>query len=179
MTERKQIENATEILQKIANGINPVNGESISDESFLNDPQIIRSFYYILQILEGVLSGVFTKKITGKFNINDEQLKAVVLPEGKLGISEFLKCINNVLDISNKKITATELNKKLKQMKILSEQKDTDGKAITVINDNSYRYGFEIEHRSFNGREYDKILVNAKGKEYLLENLVKIMSVSA
>lgn len=179
MTEKKQIQSAKDILQKIANGINPVNGESISNESFLNDPQIIRCFYYISQILEGILNGVFTKRVSGSFHINEEQTKTVVLPQGTLGVSAFAKCINDALDISNKKLTGMELNKKLKQMKILGEEKDSEGKAITVINDNSQRYGFEVEHRSFNGREYDKIVINDKGKKYLLDNLEKIMSTPA
>lgn len=176
MIEKKQLHCTKEILLAIAKGTDPINGEKISDESFLNDPQIIRCFYYTAEILEGILNGVYYKKNNGPFQISEEQKKTVVLPEGKIGVNDFAKCINNVLDISSKKLTGMELNKKLKQMNILAEIKIGE-KTNTIVNDNSHKYGFEMERRSFNGREYDKVLMNDFGKKYLIDNIEKIMSI--
>lgn len=41
----------------------------------------------------------------------------------------------------------------------------------TVINDNSINYGFESQRKSYNGVEYDMVVMNDKGKKYLLNNI--------
>lgn len=50
LDDKEKMIKAKEILQKIANGINPINGQSINDESFLNDPRIIRCFFYVSEV---------------------------------------------------------------------------------------------------------------------------------
>lgn len=177
MSEKSQVQKAKEILSRIIIGVDPVSGEVIARDSFLNDPDIIRCLYFITGILDGLLNGVYSKRSNTPFQITAEQKREITLPEGKIGVNEFARCVNSVLDICDKKLTGTELNKRLKQMNILSENKGIDGKKNTVINDSSYLYGFDLERRSFNGREYDQVMINDSGKKYLMENLERIMGV--
>lgn len=60
--ELEKIQKARLVLQKIANGINPINGEKIEEESFLNDPRIIRCFYFVAEVLDNVTRGVYSSK---------------------------------------------------------------------------------------------------------------------
>jgi hypothetical protein len=46
-----------------------------------------------------------------------------------------------------------------------------------VVNPQSAQYGLENEKRSFNGVEYDMVVISDKGKKYLLDNLEEIMAV--
>lgn len=43
---------ATEILSILADGIDPVTGELLPEDSVCNEPEVIRAFYCILQNLE-------------------------------------------------------------------------------------------------------------------------------
>ena len=64
-------------------------------------------------------------------------------------------------------------------MNILGETVNSEGIAVTTINEHSNKYGFELEHKVFNNREYDMVVMNDTGKQYLLENLETIMGVEA
>ncbi|MGE5629831.1 MAG: hypothetical protein ACM3TR_01900 [Caulobacteraceae bacterium] len=67
------------------------------------------------------------------------------------------------------------MNKKLKMLGILGEEIGEGGKKKTVVNANSASYGLESEKRVFNGVEYEAVVINDKGKKYLLENIEAIM----
>jgi hypothetical protein len=175
----EKMKKAKDVLSKMAKGVNPVTGEMIDKESFLNDPKLVRCFYFITEVLDNVMNEINYNKNRGKFErfiITPEQKSRVVLPEGKIGVNEFAKCINSHIDINHsKKLTGAELNKGLKKLGVLSEVNAGDGKTRTVVNSNSVKYGFETEKRSYNGVEYDKVVINENGKKYLLENIEKIM----
>lgn len=67
------------------------------------------------------------------------------------------------------------MNKKLKILGILSEEKLESGKTRTIINENSINFGFETDKKTYNGSEYDMVAMNDKGKKYLLDNIESIM----
>jgi hypothetical protein len=69
------------------------------------------------------------------------------------------------------------LNKRLKKLGILGEESTIEGKMRTVINEKSAQFGFEAERKSYNGVEYDMVVINNVGKKYLLENIENIMVV--
>jgi hypothetical protein len=177
----EKMEKAKIVLAKIAKGVNPVTGEMIDKESFLNDSKMVRCFNFTTEVLDKVMNEINYNKNRSKFErfiITPEQKSRVVLPEGKIGVSEFAKCINSHIDINHsKKLTGVELNKGLKKLGVLSEVNTGDGKTRTVVTPNSIKYGFETEKRSYNGVEYDKVVINENGKKYLLENIEKIMEI--
>jgi len=178
INEREKVIKAKEVLIKIANGINPVDGTPINEESFLNDPRIIRCFFYISELLNRVIAGQTNQNLPKptELHITKEEKSLVKFPENKIGVNEFAKCINNVIDLNkSKKLSGVELNKQLKKMGVLSENIDEQGKVRTIINNKSVDYGFESEKRNYNGNEYEMVVINDIGKAYILENLEDIM----
>ncbi len=179
MNDRDRIQKGREVLLKIARGANPITGNGMEGEAFLNDPRIIRCFYFVADVLQNVLNGSYSNRKNAFFVISPEQKSMVRFPEGKIGVNVFSKCINEVLEMTSKQLTGMELNKRLKQMSILGETVNNEGKTATTTNEHSNKYGFELEHKVFNNREYDMVLMNDIGKQYLLENLETIMGVEA
>ena len=176
MNEQQKIEKAKEILEKIAKGVDPLTGEQIEGESFLNDPRMIRCFYFVAEVLDNVNKGVYSSRRGGKFVITEEQKKMVEFPAENIGVNEFSKRINACIDPAvSKNLTGTELNKKLKKLGILSEEQYGEGKTRTTTNDRSAEFGFELEPKSYNGVEYNMVVINDIGKKYLLENIEQIM----
>ncbi|MGI5838674.1 MAG: hypothetical protein ACOX8W_03340 [bacterium] len=45
-----------------------------------------------------------------------------------------------------------------------------------MLGPRSGEHGIESEHRNYNGNEYEMILFNEAGKQFLLENLEKVMA---
>ena len=175
-SEMEKLEKSIIVLERIAKGIDPLTGEIIRENSFLNDPKIIRCFYYVAEVLRNASKGVYSNNKATEFIITDEQKKRVEFPQGKIGVNEFSKRVNECLDLCfSRKLTGVELNKRLKKMGVLGEEKMENGKTRTITNEDSIMYGFEMEKREYNGREYEAVVINDKGKKYLLDNIESIM----
>ncbi len=176
--EKEKLIRAKEILQKMANGINPFNGEPIKESSFLQEPRMIRCLFFVQEVLDRAIHGQFRIAAIrpSEFIISGEEKSTIELPPGKIGVSEFARCVNKVIDINkSKKLTGTEINKQLKKMGILADQTLENGKTKTVINAVSHDYEIEMEERNYNGRQYEMVVFNDEGKKFLLENLERIM----
>ena len=175
--EKEKLLKAGEVLNKIANGFNPLTGEAILQESFLQDPRIVRCLFYTKDILQKIAeTGFQTGPRPSNFSITAEEKSRVELPPGKIGINQFAHCINQVIDVNRSiKLTGVELNKRLKKMGILAQLPVEKGKTRTTVNTQSQDYGIELEKRSFQGNEYEMVLFTEKGKQFLMDNLEMIM----
>ena len=176
--ETEKIEKAKDMMGQIANGMNPLSGEQLLGDNLLSDAGMVRCFYFVTEVLDDILKVSLNgrNKIT-TFVITPEQKNRVVLPDNPIGVNEFSRCINACLNLNeSKKLTGVELNRKLKKLGVLSEEVTEEGKRRTIINQKSAEYGFETERKSYNGVEYDKIVMNAAGKKYLLDNIETIMA---
>ncbi|MFJ8236447.1 hypothetical protein ACIQ34_11945 [Ureibacillus sp. NPDC094379] len=150
----------------------------INDESFLNNPQVIRPLFYQSDYISKEIDkmNLPTRKPI-QFLITDDQLAEITLPQGKIGVNDFAKAVNQVIDQTvSKKLTGTIINKRLKELGILSETVDEEGRRKTIINDQSEGYGIESVAKSFNGKPYQQIVFNDIGKEFLLNNIRELMS---
>ncbi len=173
--ELERLIESRNILYKLANGLNPADGTSLDNESLFNDSKIIRSLFFLVDHIDSELTEKGRKHRTS-FHITGEQKCMVKLPDGNIGIKEFAKAINEVIDPKiSKKINGTIVNKQLKKMGILSESKTEDGSIRTVTNENSEGYGIISEIRTFNNHTYEKVLFTDMGKQFLLENIENIM----
>ena len=175
--EREKILKAKEIMLKIAKGIDPISKEEISKDNFLKDERITRMFFYVAEVLDHVSKSKDRNlPEPTEFVITSEEKQKVIFPDNKIGVNDFSRGINEVIDLNkSKKLKGSDLNKHLKVLGILSEEKTRDGKTRTIINEKSSEFGFESEKKEFEGRTYFQVLINDKGKKYLLENLEDIL----
>lgn len=176
MKNLEQIKDARSIVLKIAKGIDPLTGECIEKKSFFHDPEIIRCFYFVSEMLQELESPPSRPLKRQKFSITPEQKQKVILTDGKIGINEFVKCIRKTVEPEKTAgFSGVEIYKKLKALGILSEEEYEQGKKRTTTNEKSPDFGFESETRTFNGEKYKVILMNEKGKQFLLNNLEDIL----
>lgn len=179
VNEIEKIQKAKNVLLKMAKGIDPLTGETISEDSYLNDPRIIRCLYFVTEVLDDVLHAPLSNlqaKKRAKFMITPEQKAKVVLKKGLIGMNEFTDCLNMCIDTNKvRRLSGTLINKKLKEMGILGQQ-EKDGKTKTIINESSLQYGFEMMKSVYDGVEYEKLVINDEGKRFLLDNLEGILS---
>jgi hypothetical protein len=178
----EKIKKARIVLDKMANGVNPVDGSRIGEESFLNDPRIIRCLFFVNDILNMAINGELEDRNTDRkklpFVITEEERAQVIFPEYDIGVNAFSQCINKVINPhESKKLSGMELNKQLKKMGILGEQENGQGKKKTIVPEESIKYGIHTVLVNYNGAEYEKVVFDSSGVSFLLENLEKIMSV--
>jgi hypothetical protein len=171
-----EFEEVKTLIENIAKGINPITGEQIAEIGLLNDALIIRCIHYLIELLQCKKRRSKKSRKKREFIITPEQKGLVAFPPGKIGIAAFSRCINDVLDSNiSKKVTGVVINKKLKKLGIMGEEKTQDGHTRTITNNKSIEYGFESKRRSFNGSEYDQVLINDDGKKFLLDNIEMLM----
>lgn len=170
-----------QVLEKLAHGINPIDGSDITTDQLLNNPQVIRHLFVLLNFLDSELekqkkikNGKRTKKVV--LTLTPEQLEKVLLPKGPIGINEFAQAVNLVIDENiSKKLSGAIINRMLNKIGVLSEEKINDSKTRTVVNDNSIAYGIESMESYYNGEPYQRVVFNDIGKEFLLKNIINLM----
>ena len=176
--DMEKIRKAKAVMDKIANGINPVTGEEIVGDHFLHDPRMIRCFFFVSQVLDDVAKGNFSKSSKQqRFLMTEEEKARVVFRDELIGMNEFAKCVNQQVDVlKSRKANAVTINKALKEKGILTEKVMADNKRQTVANEKSAEYGFEMITRSYEGREYEQLVMNDAGKRYLMEHLEELIN---
>ena len=55
MTELETLERAKMYMEKLANGINPIDGSMIPDEDVVNNVRLSRCFFYVADVLRQVI----------------------------------------------------------------------------------------------------------------------------
>lgn len=70
------IEQAKDIVTSLANGVNPITGRTLPDDSLYNDPTIIRSLYILL-------NHVTPPKKPAQVKLSDTEKRAKNIAEGK------------------------------------------------------------------------------------------------
>lgn len=140
----KKIGKANDLILKLANGISPVDDEAIKGDNLLNDPRMIRCFFYISNVLDNLVKGEYSKATNRlKFIITDEEKANITFTLGEIGANEISKCINkNINPLISKRTTGNLINRGLKRMEILTEVINDDGSKRTAVNEKSVDYGF-------------------------------------
>lgn len=179
ITEKQKIERAREIINMIIQGKNPFTGEIIDSESFLNDSKMIRCLCFVNEILLRELTERKTAQTKEGFKITQEQLINMKLPDQDMGVSDFVNCVNELIDTEKmRRLSTARVNRALKERKILGETTMPDGSHPTTCNEISKEYGFYCVKARYNDHEYEKIMINEIGKKYLLDNLCDLLGVT-
>ncbi|MGM9791094.1 MAG: hypothetical protein ACI3Y4_01670 [Candidatus Cryptobacteroides sp.] len=133
-----KIKTAKEWIQKMANGINPIDGSIIPSEDIVNNIHISRCLFYVADILDDVIkkSSKGRKDYELDFNLNAE-LKSKVKIFDKTGIAVFVREINKVIPDNMRPIRYSKIINWLISNKYLEENEKkkipTDtGKAIGI-----------------------------------------------
>ena len=135
MTELEKIEYAKSFIDKLANGINPLDDSPIPDNDIANNVRLSRCFFYVSDILRQVIEngGVQPAKVTKQrkkeFALSDGEREKVQISETPLTVSEISNYLNNLVDLeTTKKISAATINNWLLNLQLLEVVSQPNGK---------------------------------------------------
>lgn len=98
MTELETLERARMYVNKLANGVNPLNDEPVGDDDVVNNVRISRCLFYVSSVLEKVIenSGEVKPKKIPKigFRIDYDKLKNIEYSKSSITVSELVRRIN-------------------------------------------------------------------------------------
>ncbi len=171
------LKRAQDYIEKMANGINPITGDTISDTDTLNDAKIIRCLFYVNDILKECVVKE-TKKVKRNsvpFNLTQEQIAMVELYDNPVSISRIVQRINEVLETDEvKKLKVSEICDWLISLGFLEkvEYKGIMYKRPTELGN---KMGMYVEHQVTPFREYDIVLYKNEMQKFIMDNFENLL----
>lgn len=184
MTELEKIAYAKSFIDKLANGINPLDNSPIPDDDIANNVRLSRCFFYVSDILRQVYEngGVKKSKRTPKipFTVSLEQLGKFEYSSEPITVSEISKRIYAMADNEiMEKVSYRQINQWLLNIGMLYVH-DFDGrKTVKRPTEEGNQIGITVETRMGRSGEYQVILYNEDAQRFILDNLEAVVATEA
>ena len=165
-------------LDKLSEGINPLDGTRVNSDDIVNNERISRCFNYISTVLEDVINngGNVVKNFyisRTPFSVSYQQLENFEYSDTPISLSEIVKRINNLIDSENMvELKATAISEYLVEIGILKVVELSDGKKYKAPTEFGYKIGITVENRtSLSGHSYDVNLYSKNAQQFIIDNL--------
>ena len=180
MTELETLERAKMYLEKLANGINPIDGSVIPDGDIVNHVRISRCFFYVSDVLRQVIEngGVTAQKREKKetFSLTLGQREAFEFSAIPIPISEIAKRINALLSNENMAtLPYSAIRDWLVSLGMLDYALDGNGKKAVRPTPQGESIGIGLEARNGPNGPYFVVVYNLAAQHFILDNLDAII----
>lgn len=193
MNKLQVIQRAKLYMDMLSEGLDPVNGEAVENDSVLQQERLKKCFAFVSGILDEIIttgglvnipatesSVIYIKKKTA-FSMDPQRRNNIQITDNPISLSAFVKNINVAVDTeSMEKLSLTTVNKWLLKQGYL-----TESKVPAVINRNvkmtthlSEQIGV-IEQTIIDqktGETKTQLLFSKQAQEFILNNMDAIIS---
>lgn len=176
MTDLEVMQRAKMYIDKLANGINPLDGTAVPANDVINNVRLSRCLFYVSDILRQVIenSGKVTvrKKPKENFFISFEDIQKFRFSDTPIPISEIAKRINELTENENmKKLTYKNITDWLISIEMLQVETQTDGKNAKRPTQNGNELGITTEIRTGMNGTYTVVLYNRTAQQFIIDNI--------
>ena len=180
MTELERVQQVKMYMDKLANGVNPLNDEPVPEAELINDVHLSRCFFFVSDILRQVIeaggvkpAGKKTKRLP--LNIPFERREQFEYSDKPLAASEIAKRVNALRGDENmKKLTYRDIVNWLMGLGML-EETTVGGKQVKRPTQSGLENGIFVENRTGRNGAYQVVVYNAAAQHFLLDNLDAII----
>ena len=180
MNDLNTLMRAKMYMDQLAQGIDPISGQEMPDDSILNHVRLARCFFYVSGVLEQIIANggkVSCSSEKTEFSISPEQIAAISVSTEPIKISEFIDLLfmaaNNPMQ---KKPAATFFTNWLLAKGFLTVMTGEDGKTKRIPSDNGRNIGIISQWKQGMRGEYLAILYTDRAQQFLLDNLYTILN---
>ncbi len=179
MTELETMQHAKNYIDSLANGIDPLTGEIIKDDSVINNVRISRCLFYVSNVLQDVINnggvvGRVAKPQKIAFSITDEQCSKILITQDPVGVSIISKRIGEVLDENVKTLPAVHIANWLVDNGYLVENIYSGSKKKVTTPKGEQLGILTIDAVNPQGVPYKKNIYDANAQKFIISNLNKI-----
>lgn len=183
MTELETMERAKMYMEKLANGINPIDDSVIPDEDVVNNVRLSRCFFYVADVLRQVIDngGISAKTKTKKqrFNLPVEKRSEFAFSNEPITISEIVKRINQLNEGEDmSKLKHTEITDWLLSVGLLQNELNAEGKVTKRPTPQGESVGIALESRTGMNGTYFVVVYNLAAQHFILDNIDAVIDVS-
>ncbi|MBE6662816.1 MAG: hypothetical protein E7606_06045 [Ruminococcaceae bacterium] len=184
MTELEKIAYAKSFIDKLANGINPLDDTPIPDNDIANNVRLSRCFFYVSDILRQVYEngGVTKPKRSPKipFTVSLEQLERFEYSVDPIPVSEIAKRIYAMVKNENmEKVSYRQINQWLLNMGMLYLHDFGGKRPIKRPTEAGNQIGITVETKMGRYGEYQVVLYNEGAQRFILDNLDAVVATEA
>ncbi len=182
MTELEVMQRAKMYMDKLAQGIDPISGSEIPEDSTLNNVRLARCFFYVSGILQRIIDNggvVGSEPQKAEFQISLQQAAQLAPADRPLRITEFADMVlaatgNQKMKRPNTKtITDWLLSKGF-----LTAQLGADGKQHRIPTEAGIRIGMYTEVRQGHYGDYQAVYYSSPAQAFLLDHLKEILNLT-
>lgn len=172
--DQNKLQVAIDWINKLANGMNPIDGRVLPDSDIVNNVHISRCLFFVSSVLEGLgkKKSSQQKQYELEFQLTPEMATKVYIAE-KTGIAMFAKEINKVIPDNMQPLTATKVNQWLVSIGYLEEQERGDGHKYKAPTELGTSIGISSAWKEGTHGQYLSISYDANAQRIILENLFR------
>lgn len=184
MTELEKLVRARMYIEKLANGINPLDDSRIPDSNLVNQVRLSRCFFYVSGVLQQVIENGGTalptkekKAQKSPFSLQYEKRSAFRISQTPIPISEITKRINELSDAENMRaLSYKDIKDWLVAIGMLQETVFADGKRKTIPTENGMQIGITLEDRVCSQGAYQVTVYGDGAQQFVIDNLDAILA---
>ena len=180
MTELEMINRAKTYIDKLANGVNPLTDEPVSENDIVNNVRISRCFFYISDLLRRFAEGGFPEAAKkGKkqpFIITEEQRKRFEFSETPISVSEIARRFNTAVNTEGAvQMRYSGITFWLIESGLLSVDRREDGREVKLPTAAGMELDISQEVRSGANGSYTVVVYNENAQRYIVDNIDAIL----
>ena len=182
MTDLETMERAKNYMEKLANGINPLDGSAIPDEEVVNNVRLSRCFFYVADVLRQIIEngGIGTQGERSKrgmglkqpFELTVEDRNGFEFSEKPIPISEISRRINNLIDKETMRSLSYDIIREwLVHIEMLESVESEEGRPIIHPTQQGKKFGIILENRFGKNGPYSVVVYNIDAQRFIVDNL--------
>ena len=176
MTELETLQRAKMYMEKLANGINPLDDTAIPDNEVVNQVRMSRCFFYVADVLRQVIENGGTKppkKLKKEpFALPLEKRALFEFSETPIPISEVTKRINALIETENMvSLSYRPIRDWLVSLGMLEDVLDSNGKLAKRPTPYAESVGIALEARTGKTGPYFVTVYYPAAQHFIIDNL--------
>ncbi len=181
MTELEKMQQAKVYIDKMANGIDPIDGACVSDSDMINDVRISRCLFYVSDILRQVINnnGVISKVNSSKteFFLTAESISNFPFSEVPIPVSEMAERLNAMADLNVcRKLKYSAITNWLVSIGALEIVEVSEGKSTKRPTEQGEELGIFSETRRGMYNEYVVVVYNKDAQQFIIDNIEAVIA---
>lgn len=181
MTDLEKIKRAKMYMDKLANGINPIDDTTAPEEDIINNVRLSRCFFFVSDVLRqvidagGVMSVSAPKEPNPKktpFFIPYEKRDAFDFSEIPISASELAARLNRLAgDPNMKRVSYGRITSWLTEIGLLSVAARPDGHITKHPTPDGNKFGITLEERMGSQGMYQVVVYDMQAQHFIIDNL--------
>ena len=177
MTELDKIKRAKMYMEKLANGINPIDDTVVPNEDVINQVRLSRCFSFVSDVLRQVIESGGTRFPKRPFELSPEKRSQFAYSKQPISINEIVKRINALVDSEDmQKCSYPNILSWLLTMELMEWVALPNGKRTRHPTEAGRKIGISMEERTGEKGPYQAVLYDVTAQRFIIENLDAILS---